>query len=154
MNHTNQPASDTDSTPYNDVSMSCGCCGYSLKPSYQQAFNLVKLQPLNCDQCSSQLQLAEADRLVLDEKLQRAARMGKLAVLILGPYFLLGIVASIYFGFFVPAPFPGFSGVLVVVGIILGFVIKSASEDDIEYSFVLLTHIEQPTTLGALTTNN
>ncbi|MEB0044831.1 MULTISPECIES: hypothetical protein [unclassified Pseudomonas] len=142
MSHTNEPTSGTDSTPYTDASMSCGCCDYALKPTYEQAFNLVKLQPIKCDQCGSALLLAETDRLVLDQKLQTAARMGKLAVLILGPYFLIGLVSSIYFGFFAVAPFPGFSGVLVVGGIALGFALKSASTDDTQRRFVLLTHSE------------
>jgi hypothetical protein len=142
MSHANEPTSGTDSTLYNDASMSCGYCGCSLKPTYEQVFNLVKIQPINCNQCSSELLLAEADRQVLDNKLQSAAHMGKWAVLIMGPYFLIGLVLSIYFGFFAAAPFPGFSGVLLVVGVALGFVIKSACTDETVCNFVLLTHRE------------
>ena len=144
MSHTNEPTSGTDSTPYNDANMSCGHCNYSLKPTYQQAFNLVEQQPINCYQCSSDLLLNEADRQLLDKKLQTATRVGKMALLILGPYFLLGLTASIYFMFFARAPFPGFSGALVVGGVVLGFIIKSVGTDNTERDFVLFKHGERP----------
>ena len=60
-----------------------------------QAFELVRLQPINCYQCSSDLLLEEADRQVLDKKLQTATRIGKLALLILGPYFLISMLATL-----------------------------------------------------------
>lgn len=144
MSHTNQPASGADTTPYNDAHLSCGHCNCSLKPTYQQAFDLVEQQPINCPQCRSDLLLAEADRQVLSKKLQSATRMGKLALLILGPYFLFGLIAGIYFMFFAKAPFPGFSGALVVGGVVLGFIIKSLGTDNTECDFVLFKHGEVP----------
>ena len=144
MTQTNEPASDAGSTPYNDVNMSCGHCNFSLKPTYQQASNLVQQQPIHCDQCSSDLLLDEADRQSLDHKFQTAARVGKLAVMIMGPYFLLGLATSIYVISFGSSPFPGFPAVLVGVGFALAYVLKTAATDDSEYDFVLFRNGERP----------
>lgn len=144
MSHANEAAAVTDSTPYKDAGMSCGHCSYTLKPTYHQAFELVKLQPINCYQCSSDLLLDDADRQVLDKKLQTATRIGKLAVLILGPYFLISMLTVLYFSFFAKPPFPGFTGVLFGGGLVIGFLLKSASTDSTERNFVLFKNGEQP----------
>lgn len=144
MSHTNEAVAPTDSTPYKDASMSCGHCNYALKPTYHQAFELVRLQPINCYQCSSDLQLDEADRQVLDKKLQTATRIGKLAVLVLGPYFIISMLVTLYFMFFAKPPFPGFTGVLLGGGLVIGFLLKSASTDSEERNFVLFKHGERP----------
>jgi len=144
MSHTQEATEPTDSTPYKDASMSCGHCNYELKPTYHQAFELVKLQPINCYQCSSDLLLDEADRQVLDKKLQTAARIGKLAVLVLGPYFLFSMLATLYYMFFTKPPFSGFSGVLFGGGLVIGFLLKNATTDSTERNFVLFKHGEHP----------
>lgn len=144
MSHTQEAAVPTDSTPYKDASMSCGHCNYTLKPTYHQAFELVRLQPINCYQCSSDLLLDEADRQVLDKKLHTATRIGKLALLILGPYFLISLLATLYFMFFTKPPFPGFSGVLFGGGLLIGFLLKSAATDSEERDFVLFKQGERP----------
>ncbi|MBM6444016.1 hypothetical protein ACX3YC_01295 [Pseudomonas mohnii] len=138
MSDTNEPASGAESTTYNDVNMSCGHCSSWLTPSYQQAFELIQLQPISCDHCGSDLLLEEGDRQVLDKKLKTAARVGKLATLIMLPYFLIGLVVSLN------SPFPGFSGLLVGVGIVLAFIIKSVATVNIDRDFVLFKHGERP----------
>ena len=138
MSHKNEPTASAESTTYNDVNMSCGHCSSWLTPSYQQAFELIQLKPISCDHCGSDLLLEEGDRQVLDKKLRSAARMGKLALLIMLPYFLIGLVTSIN------SPFPGFSGLLVGVGFVLAFIIKNVATVNIDRDFVLFKHGERP----------
>ena len=138
MSNTNESASVAESTTYNDVNMSCGHCSSLLTPSYQQAFELVELHPISCDQCGSELLLEEGDRQVLDKKLQTAARVGKMALLIMLPYFLIGVVASLY------AADPEVSGLLVAIGFGLAFIIKSAATVNIDRDFVLFKHGKRP----------
>jgi len=138
MSDTNEPASGAESATYNDVNMSCGHCDSWLTPSYQQAFELIQLQPISCDHCGSNLLLEEGDRQVLEKKLKTAARVGKLAALILLPYFLIGLVTSL------KSPFPGFSGLLMGGGLVLVFIIKHFATINIDRDFVLFKHGERP----------
>jgi hypothetical protein len=145
MSNTNEPDSSDSSTPYNDVNMSCGHCSYLLKPTYQQAFDLIKQQPISCDQCNLDLLLDEADRELLNVKLESATRLGKLLLLFLGPYFLFGLICSIYFMANEP-PFPGFSGVLALGGVVVFLIIKAICTKNIDRAFVLFEHGRRITT--------
>lgn len=51
---------------------------------------------------------------------------------------------ELYFSFFAKPPFPGFTGVLCGGGLVIGFLLKSASTDSTERNFVLFKNGEQP----------
>ncbi|SEN40338.1 hypothetical protein SAMN04487857_115123 [Pseudomonas sp. ok272] len=141
MSDTQQPTTDTTdatSEPYNEVNMSCGHCTSALKPTYQHVTDLIQQKPINCDQCHSDVLLEEADRQTLDNKLQRAARMGKVLMAIMVPYFLICMIVSV--------SIPAFSLILTGGGLALSYMIKTAMTDDVKHNFVLFKHGEHPAT--------
>lgn len=84
---------------YEDASFECPSCQAVNTYNYTEVTSLLSEQPIPCTQCQVALRLKEEDLVELSARFDKAARMGKLLVLIGLPFFLISAILVFMYGF-------------------------------------------------------